>query len=147
VDRENNDVGEDKQGKEEADKEEGLEELADGKPVILVILVEVLFVEILDERRVVEDNHVGDQRWLESVIKVGDQPEIVDGHEADQLEVFNEDPDRQESNATDGQNNELDYNKCNYHPIHVLGDTSERAHDLVVEVKDHLETDLGGLVA
>ena len=78
ADCEHNDVGNNENGEEEANKEEGLEELTDGEPVVLIVLVEVFLVHFLDERSVIEDDHVGNQRWLEGVIQIRDQSEVID---------------------------------------------------------------------
>lgn len=142
MDDEDNEVGHHDASEEDADEGEGLEELADGKPVVLIVLVEVLVVHVLDEGGIVEDDHVSDKRGLEGIVEIGDESEVVDGHETDQLQVLDEDPGGEESNTTDGQGDELGQDEDNEDPVHGLGGISESLHNIVLKVKDHLEADL-----
>lgn len=83
-----------------------------------------------------------DKRRLEGIIEIGDESEVVDGHETDQLQVLDEDPGGEESNTTDSQGDELGQDENNEDPVHGLGGISESLHDIILKVKDHLETDL-----
>merc|ERR1719469_1389199 len=82
-----------------------LEKSSNTEPVVLVVLVEVIIVKhkVVPERPLIENNHVGDQRWLERIIQVRNQPEIVDGHERYQLQILNKNPEGEEVHISSQQ--------------------------------------------
>jgi hypothetical protein len=87
---------------------------------------------------------VGDERGFESIVEVGNQPEVVYRHEANELKVLYEDPYGQESNTTSGEKDKLNYNERNDNPVHVFCNVTHGSHDFIFEVEDHLKALLGG---
>jgi hypothetical protein len=126
-------------------EEYGLEHLSNAQPVVLVVDVEVLFVQSVDIGSVVKDDTVGHERGFESIVEVGNQPEVVYRHETNELKVLYENPYGQESNTTSGQKDKLNYDDRNNNPVHVLRNVTHGSHDFVFEVEDHLKALLGSL--
>lgn len=83
MDDEDNEVGENHDDQDHDYEEYGLEHFSNAQPVVLVVYVEILFVELVDVGSVVKDDTMGHERGLEGVVEVGNQPEVVYRHEAD----------------------------------------------------------------
>ena len=72
-----------------------------------VVDVKVVVFHLFIHGEVVEENEVSNQKWLERVIQVRNQLEIVNWHKSDQLHVLNQRPKWQISNISTIINNSI----------------------------------------
>ena len=81
-------------------KEQCLSELGNVEAIVVIVHVEVVVLELLHHVGLVGEHQVGDQEWLEHVVKVRDHTEVVQWDESAQLHVLNQGPKWKETNIT-----------------------------------------------
>ncbi len=71
------------------------------------------------------------QEWLEQVVKIRNQLEVVKRHESNELAVFNESPKRKESHIPEEKDEKLEHNDGYHHIVESNCSVSHVSHLLI----------------
>jgi hypothetical protein len=108
-----------------------LNQLGNGKPIVLIVDVEIVISHFLVQEAIIEQDDVTDKHGFEGIVKVRDELEIVQRHKCNKLHVLDQGPQGKEGNVSDQKNKELDHYDSNHNVVKCDCHVPVKSHFLI----------------